>query len=99
MAGKGFAVLLTVKNIGNTARTYAAADQKLIDSGGREFSVDTDAMIKDSGEPGVVLRADINPGIQLDVGLIIDMPSDAKPARIMLHESSYSRGVIVSLAS
>jgi hypothetical protein len=31
------AVLLTVKNIGNSARTYAAADQKLIDSGGREF--------------------------------------------------------------
>lgn len=97
MAGKGFAVLMTVKNIGNSARTYAAADQKLIDSDGREFSVDTDELIKDSYEPEAVLRADINPGMQLDVGVPFDMPPNAQPARVLLHESTYSHGVIVNL--
>lgn len=97
MAGKGVAVLMTVKNTGSSAHAYAAADQKLIDTDGREFSVDTDALIKDSDEPGAVLRADINPGVQLDVGLIFDMPPDAKPARVVLHESSRSTGVVVRL--
>lgn len=101
MAGKGVAVLFTVKNVGDSSQTYFATDQKLIDAEGRTFSVDTAAMVSgpmsESSRKLAVLQTDINPGIQVDVATIFAMPAGAKPTLMVLHESDRSPGVTVNL--
>ncbi|MBV9089971.1 MAG: DUF4352 domain-containing protein [Mycobacteriaceae bacterium] len=102
MAGKGVAVLFTVKNVGNSSQTYFATDQKLMDDQGRQFSVDTDAMVSgpmtESSRQLTVLWTAINPGIQVDLATIFAMPEGAKPALMVLHESARSSGVTVNVA-
>ncbi|MCW2655139.1 MAG: Mpr protein [Mycobacterium sp.] len=101
MTGKGVAVLFTVKNVGNSSQTYFATDQKLMDSEGRQFSVDSHAMasapMSEASRALTVLWTDINPGIQLDVAAIFVMPEGAKPTLVVLHESTHSPGVTVNL--
>jgi len=88
------AVLFTVKNVGHRSQTYFATDQKLMDSEGRQFSVDTDAMVSkplsESSRKLAVLWTDINLGTQVDVATIFAMPEGAKPALMVLHESAHS---------
>jgi Domain of unknown function (DUF4352) len=101
MAGKGVAVLLTVKNVGTGSQTYVAADQRLVDSEGRQFFVDADAMVSapmsESSRKLAVLSADINPGDQVDVAAIFATPGGAKPTLMVLHESADSPGATVNL--
>jgi Domain of unknown function (DUF4352) len=102
MTGKGVGVLFTVKNVGDTSQTYFATDQKLMDSEGRQFSVDTEAMVSgamnESSKKLAVLWTVINPDIQVDVATIFAMPEGAEPTLMVLHESAHSPGVTVNLA-
>lgn len=102
MTGKGVAVLFTVRNDGDSSQTYYATDQKLIDSEGRQFSVDTDVMqsgpMTDSSKQLAVLSSEINPGIQIDVAAMFALPKGATPTLAVLHESQNSPGVTVNLA-
>jgi hypothetical protein len=88
---------LTIETLGNSAQTYVADYQKLIDTEGREFSVDINAMTR-STNPLAVVRTDINPGVKLNAGLVFNVPEDTEPAQMVLHESMYSRGVVVNMS-
>jgi hypothetical protein len=89
-------VALTIENVGNEPQTMFSDNQKLFDSEDREFSPDSTAMIymKDGSDAWL---KEINPGNSLEGNLLFDLPVDATPATIELHDSAFSGGVKVSL--
>lgn len=93
--GQFVLVHVTVKNIGDEAQLLADSAQKVRDAKGREFSADTTAAIylKDND----VFLNEINPGNSVKGILVFDMPKDARPATIELHDSAFSGGVTVRL--
>jgi hypothetical protein len=91
-------VFLTLRNIGKSAQPYDAGYQTLIDTDGREFSVDMHLMMTASANnPLFVIRTDINPGDDLKAALSFNVPNDMKPVKLVFHESMYSHGAVVNL--
>jgi hypothetical protein len=90
---------LTIENLGNSAQTYVANYQTLIDTEGREFSVDIRGLSEASSHNSLaIVRTDVNPGIKLKAALAFNVPDDVKPAQVVLRESMHSRGVVVNLS-
>ncbi|MCW2655563.1 MAG: Telomeric repeat-binding factor 2 [Mycobacterium sp.] len=92
--GQYVAVVMTVKNVGTHPETYVGANQKLKDIAGRTFTPDdtTDAAVND--DQGF---ADIQPGSQIQVAAVFDVPPDTVPASVELHGSPSSTGATVNL--
>ncbi len=85
---------VTVRNAGDTAQTFAASDQKLMEPGGQTLSPDTDAMNAEfPGHTSVVIQ----PGSQSLVYLLFDVPFGVVANKIELHESAQSPGVTLDL--
>jgi hypothetical protein len=96
-SGQFVVVDLTVKNIGDKGQPFTPTTQKLLDSQDREFEVNTTAMIAlDSSD--IPVFDNINPGNTVDIKLVFDMPVDAAPASLELHDSIFSGGVEVKLS-
>lgn len=95
--GQFVVVHLQATNIGNEALYLAADEQRLIDTQGRKHSASMDAefMWPDSVN---VFYTDINPGLSLQGAIVFDIPADAAPDSIELHDDLLSHGVTVSLA-
>lgn len=94
--GQFVLVHLTVKNIGTKPQTLIDSVQKLRDGQGREFTTDSGAAIVIKGND--VFFNEINPGNSVKGTLVYDMPKDAKPASVELHDSMFSGGVTVALS-
>ena len=92
--GEYVAVIVTVKNVGNHPETYVGADQKLTDIAGKTYSSDSavDATLNEDG-----ISTDINPGHQVQVVLVFDVPPGTVPALVELHDSASSTGATVNL--
>jgi hypothetical protein len=88
-------VALHVKNIGEEPQTLFGDNMKLFDAEGREFSPDTEAAIYNDDSQTFI--EEINPGNEIDGQLVFDVPKDAQPARLELHDSAFSGGVTVNL--
>jgi len=88
-------LLMKVKNIGNVPQRYSADYQSLVDSEGRVFSPDTDALSLNSPRPPF----DINPGNEAITLLYFDVPEGTQPSQyvLLLHSSPDSVGVAVRL--
>lgn len=93
--GQFVLVHLEVTNVGDKAQTLFDSSQHLIDTDGREHSADSSAGIY--LEDNKVLLNEINPGNTLSGVLVFDIPADATPASVELHDSMFSGGVTVSL--
>lgn len=93
--GQFVLVTLDVTNTSDEPQTYFGQNQKLFDTQGREFSNDWEAEIN-VNEPGQ-LSAEINPGNKITVTVVFDIPKDAVPAYVELHDSAFSGGVEASL--
>lgn len=93
--GQFVLVHITVKNIGDKAQTLFDSEQDLKDAQGRSFSTDSGASI--AMEDNDVWMNEINPGNTAKGVLVYDMPADAQPTEIELHDSMFSGGVTVSL--
>jgi len=93
--GQFVLVRLDVTNTSDEPQTYFGQNQKLFDTQGREFSNDWEAEIN-VNEPGS-LSAEINPGNKISVTVVFDIPKDAVPASIELHDSAFSGGAKASL--
>ena len=93
--GQFVLVHVTVANIGTESQLLTDSAQTLFDAKGRKFSADTTAAIyiKDND----VFLNEINPGNTVQGVLVFDMPKDAAPASIELHDSAFSGGVSVAL--
>lgn len=93
--GQFVLVHVTVTNIGDQAQMFDGSSQKLVDTAGREHSADTSAAIY-LGDANSFLT-DINPGNSVEGTVVFDVPADAVPASVTLHDSFFSGGVEVSL--
>jgi hypothetical protein len=85
-------VSMAVRNVSTETEMFEWAAQRLKDRAGREYS----ASLMDPPLLGDVVNA-INPGLQVSVKLAFDVPSDAKPTQIALHDSQSSHGAPVNL--
>jgi hypothetical protein len=94
--GQFVVVTLSVQNIGDKAQGFSPSDQKLVDTQGRSFDSDAAAQIALGGSD-IPVWDNINPGNTVDVKVIYDMPRDAIPASIALHDSMFSGGAKVTL--
>lgn len=93
--GRFVLVHVTVTNIGDQAQLLDDTSQTLRDTKGREFDADSMAAMSIDGND--VFLNEINPGNTVKGVLVYDMPKDAVPASIELHDSMFSGGVTVSL--
>ncbi|CAM3709686.1 DUF4352 domain-containing protein [Tsukamurella ocularis] len=94
--GQFVIVAMTVKNIGTKPQDFSPSSQKVKDAQGRSFESDSMAQIA-LGDSDVPVWDNINPGNTVQVKVVFDMPKDAAPATIELHDSMFSGGAKVSL--
>jgi hypothetical protein len=93
--GQFMLVHVTVTNIGDKAQYFDGSSQKLTDAQGRTHSADTGAAIY-LGDAQSFLNQ-INPGNSVQGTVVFDVPADAAPASVELHDSPFSGGVEVAL--
>lgn len=93
--GQYVLVHMTVTNIGDEAQMFDGSSQELTDTVGRTHSSDGSAAIY-LGDANSFLT-DINPGNSVEGTVVFDIPADAVPASIDLHDSFFSGGVEVAL--
>lgn len=91
--GQFVLVHLSVTNIGDQAQTLFDNDQVLIDEQGREHSTSSASLWLDDG----LWLDEINPGNSTRGVLLFDIPADAKPVSVELHDSMFSGGTTVDL--
>jgi hypothetical protein len=70
-------VHVTVKNIGNEARTFTSANQNAYKAAGQKYEADSAAGIYLEGDSHAFLE-DINPGNSVNGVVVFDIPKDAK---------------------
>jgi hypothetical protein len=88
-------VYMKVENIGKEAQTLDGSAQYLFGSGGQRYDADSEAAIY--LDDAQTFLEDINPGNAVDGIVVFDIPKDAKPTRLELHDSVFSGGVEVGL--
>lgn len=93
--GQYVLVHMTVTNIGDEAQMFTGGNQQLTDTEGRTHESDSTAAIY-LGDTNSFLT-DINPGNAVEGVVVFDIPADAVPATLSLHDSMFSGGVEVSL--
>lgn len=86
--GEFFTVKLRVTNIGANARSFSAANQKLIIDG-EEYKATR------AGDGGWL--EDIKPGVSAEARVTFDIPAGAQPQAIELHDSILSGGTLLAL--
>ncbi len=93
--GQFVLVYVTVENIGDEAQYFDGSSQTLVDDQDREHSADTGAAIY--LEDADSFLNEINPGNKVKAIVVFDVPKDAVPTSIDLHDSMFSGGVSVAL--
>ena len=95
--GQFVIVRTTVTNIGDEAQSFSASNMTLFDDQGRKFDADSwaSSLVDDTNASGIY--DNINPGNSAQAAIVFDIPVDAVPATVKLHDSMFSGGVEVSL--
>lgn len=92
--GKFCLVAMKVKNIDKEPQTLFGDNQKLF-VGEAEYSANTEAAIYLDDSKSIF--EEINPGNTLTGIVVFDVPKNAKPTKLELHDSLFSGGVDVRL--
>ncbi len=87
-------VSMTVESIRDRSQSFFAANQKLTDSAGRQYSPDSKADIWINK----AIQTDINPGNRIEAKVAFDVPEGTQPSTIELHDFAFSGGVKVRLS-
>lgn len=93
--GQYVLVHMTVTNVGDAAQLFDASSQRLLDGQGRTHSADSTAAIYLPGSNSFLTS--INPGNTVDGIVVFDVPTDAIPVSVELHDSPFSGGVTVTV--
>ena len=93
--GRFVFVTVTVTNHGDAPGSIHGENQYLIDAQGRRASADSEATVH--VDQARTLAAEINPSDSVTGILVFDIPVDAAPAGVELHDSASSDGVTVAL--
>ncbi|WP_043675585.1 DUF4352 domain-containing protein [Nocardia vulneris] len=88
-------VSMTVKNTSNKPQGFSPSAQYLFDAQNRKFENDAAAAI--NLQPDTSLYAGVNPGNTVTAQVVFDLPPDAVPNHIVLHDSMFSGGTKVTL--
>jgi hypothetical protein len=88
-------VSMTVKNTGDKAQYLSASGQKAYNDKGQQYSADSGAAIY--LDKSNTFLEQINPGNTVKGIVVFDIPTDAKLAKLELHDSVFSGGVAVRL--
>jgi hypothetical protein len=83
-----------VRNIGTQGRTLVEPAQKLRDAAGGEHSADFPARFYFTGQ---TLWENVGPGSAVRGTMAFDVPADARPTELELHDSPFSGGVLVRI--
>ncbi len=89
-------VHVTVKNIGDEARTFTSSNQNAYNAAGQKYEADSAAGIYLEDDSRAFLE-DINPGNSVNGIVVFDIPKDAQIAKLELHDSAFSGGVVVNV--
>ncbi len=92
--GQFVLVHLSVANIGDEAQTIIDSNQTLVDTEGRQHDAASAGMWLEDND---LWLSDVNPGNTVEGILVYDIPADATPASLELHDSMLSGGVSVDL--
>jgi hypothetical protein len=87
---------VAAENAGRDAQLLDGSLQRALDSGGRSYTADEQAVALLNGQ-GPTLLEEIAPGATVRGVLPFDVPTGTKLASLVLHESMQSRGARVSL--
>ncbi|MEV0945346.1 DUF4352 domain-containing protein [Rhodococcus sp. NPDC049939] len=93
--GQFVVVTMTVRNISSEPKGLSPSNQEMYDTQGRKFTSDTSAGI--GLDTDVSIWDEVNPGNAVTMKVVYDMPVDAEPAEIELHDSMFSGGTRVAL--
>ncbi|MGW0250685.1 DUF4352 domain-containing protein [Nocardia goodfellowii] len=88
-------VSMTVKNISNKPQGFSPGSQYVFDAQDRKFENDAVAAINLQADTSIY--AEINPGNSITAKVVFDLPPDAVPSHIVLHDSIFSGGAKVGL--
>ncbi|MFF0487502.1 DUF4352 domain-containing protein [Nocardia sp. NPDC004068] len=88
-------VTMTVTNTSDKPHGFSPSDQYVFDQSGRKFENDGAAAI--NLQPDTSLYASVNPGNKVTAQVVFDLPADAVPRYIVLHDSMFSGGGKVAL--
>lgn len=88
---------ISVKNIGNEAQTLDTDSQYLYNDKGQKYSSDSSATIYAAPSSNSPWYASVNPGNTITGDILFDIPKGVTPTYAVLHDSSLSGGVKVSL--
>ncbi|GEL94824.1 DUF4352 domain-containing protein [Cellulomonas composti] len=94
--GQFVLVHVTVTNIGDEAQYFDGSSQELVDTEGRTHSASTEAAIYLDDANSILDQ--INPGVSVEGTVVFDIPADATPATLVLHDSAFSGGVEVAVS-
>jgi Domain of unknown function (DUF4352) len=86
---------MKVENIGKEAQTLDASSQYMYGSAGQRFDADTEAAIY--LDDSQTFLEQINPGNAVNGIVVFDIPKNAEPASLQLHDSPFSGGATVEL--
>ncbi|MFC4603145.1 DUF4352 domain-containing protein [Rhodococcus kronopolitis] len=93
--GQFVVVTMTVLNTSDKPKSISPGSQKLFDAQGRTFTADPTAAL--NLDTDVAIWDEINPGNSVTMKIVYDMPADAAPASMELHDSMFSGGAKVNL--
>lgn len=93
--GEFVLIHITVKNIGDEPQDFIGSNQRLYDTSGKKYSVNTEAAIYMPDSES--LWEEINPGNKVNGVIVYDVSKTVKLAKLELHDSVFSEGVEVTL--
>lgn len=93
--GQFVVVTMSVLNTSDEPKGVSPDNQEMFDAQGRKFTADTAAAL--NLDTDIAFWDEINPGNAVTLKVVYDMPADAIPAEMELHDSMFSGGVTVSL--
>ncbi|MFI7004031.1 DUF4352 domain-containing protein [Nocardia sp. NPDC050175] len=88
-------VSITVRNTSDKPQGFSPSSQYLFDAQNRKFENDAMAAINLQADTSVY--ANLNPGNTVTAQVVFDLPADAVPSHIVLHDSMFSGGAKVTL--
>jgi hypothetical protein len=94
--GEFCVVELNVRNVGTGPAIFADALQEAYAPNGNRYATDSAAGLYANPDPTIFFN-DINPGIDVKALVVYDIPTGGGIARLELHESPGSRGVMIKV--
>ncbi|MEU8895157.1 DUF4352 domain-containing protein [Nocardia sp. NPDC048505] len=88
-------VTMTIKNTSGKPQGFSPSSQYLFDTQNRKFESDVAAAINLQADTS--LYASVNPGNSITAQVVFDLPAEATPSHLVLHDSMFSGGAKVTV--